>query len=110
MSELEQLQKENEELKKKLEAYEKDPQKRGYFGLMRIVNQQIDYLATFNIQSKISGKASEDATFARTQGIWENLPKMISSLNELRIELKITKEDEADYGTPFIESVAQTRK
>ena len=98
------------ELEEELSFYKKDPQKRGYFALIKILNQQIDYLGEFNIKSKIGGKASEDATFARTQGIWENLPKMISSLNELKVELKITKEDEADYGTPFIESVAQTRK
>ncbi len=98
------------ELQEELNLYKKDPQKRGYFALIRILNQQVDYLANFQIASKIGGKASDDATFARTQGIWENLPKMISSLNELKIELKITKDDEADYGTPFIESVAQTRK
>jgi hypothetical protein len=98
------------ELQEELALYKNDPQKRAYFGLVRILNQQVDYLADFNIRNKIGGKASEDATFARTQSIWENLPKMISSLNELKVELKITKEDEADYGTPFIESVAQTRK
>ncbi len=98
------------ELQDELALYKNDPQKRGYFALIRILNQQIDYLADFNIKNKIGGKASEDATFARTQGIWENLPKMISSLNELKVDLKITKEDEAEYGTPFIETIAQTRK
>lgn len=85
-----------EELKKKLEYYEKDPEKRAYFSLVRIVNQQVDYLNDFNIKSNIGGKASEDATFARTQGIWEKLPSMITSLNDLKAILKIRKQDEED--------------
>lgn len=85
-----------EQLKKKLEQYEKDPEKRAYFALVRIVNMQVDYLNEFNIKSNIGGKASEDATFARTQTIWENLPKMISSLNDLKTILKIKKSDEDD--------------
>lgn len=85
-----------EEYKKKLEFYENDPEKRAYFALVRIVNQQVDYLNSFNIKSNIGGKASEDATFARTQGIWENLPSMITSLNDLKIVLKIKKQDELE--------------
>jgi hypothetical protein len=98
-----------EELKKKLAQYEKDPEKRAYFALVRIVNMQVDYLNDFNIKSNIGGKASEDATFARTQGIWENLPKMISSLNDLKTILKINKADEQEHGRSQItpESIAQ---
>ena len=81
-------------LKNRVGQYEKDPEKRAYFSLVRIVNMQVDYLNEFDIKANIGGKASEDAKFARTQGIWENLPKMISSLNELKIVLKITKADE----------------
>lgn len=83
-----------DDLKKKLEFYEKDPEKRGYFALVRIVNQQIDYLNDFNIKGNVGGKASEDATFSRTKDMWENLPKMISSLNDLKIQLRIKKDDE----------------
>lgn len=85
-----------EELVKKLAYYEKDPEKRAYFALVRIVNQQVDYLNDFNIKNNIGGKASEDATFARTQGIWEKLPSMITSLNDLRAILKIKRQDEED--------------
>jgi|CXWK01.1.fsa_nt_gi hypothetical protein len=85
-----------EELKKKLEYYEKDPEKRAYFSLVRIVNQQVDYLNGFDIKNNIAGKASEDATFARTQGIWEKLPSMITSLNDLKTVLKIKRQDEEE--------------
>lgn len=83
-----------EDLQAKLDLYEKDPEKRAYFSLVRIVNQQVDYLNQFNLKSNIGGKASEDATFARTQGIWKELPEMIKSLNDLKIVLKINKQDE----------------
>lgn len=83
-----------EDLRKELEYYKKDPEKKAYFALIRIVNQQVDYLNGFNIKEKIGGKASEDATFVRTQGIWENLPKMISSINDLKAVLRISKQDE----------------
>lgn len=83
-----------EELRKQLEFFKTDPERKAYFALVRIVNMQVEYLNDFNIKSNIGGKASEDATFARTQGIWENLPKMISSLNELKSVLRITQEEE----------------
>lgn len=93
---LEKLQKENEELKAELSMYKNEPEKRAYFSLVRIVNQQVDYLNSFNIKSNIGGKASEDATFARTQGIWEKLPSMITSLNDLKSVLKIKKSEEQE--------------
>lgn len=98
-----------EELKKKLSFYEKDPQKRGYFALVRIVNQQIDYLNEFNIKDKVGGKPSEDGTFVRTKDMWENLPKMISSLLDLKTVLRINSEEEKVELKKMIspESVAQ---
>ena len=83
-----------EEAIKELDLYKTDPVKRGFFALQRILNLQIDYLNGFDLATKVSGKASEDATFARTQGMWENLPKMITSLNELKVALKINPADE----------------
>lgn len=84
------------ELERQIAMFQNDPEKRAYFALVRIVNQQVDYLNDFNIKSNIGGKASEDATFARTQGIWEKLPSMITSLSDLKAILKIRKTDEDD--------------
>jgi hypothetical protein len=88
------------ELEEKLTFFEKDASKRGYFALVRIVNQQIDYLNSFVIKSNVGGKASEDATFARTKDMWENLPKMISALSDLKSQLRITSDDEKE-NDPF---------
>jgi hypothetical protein len=81
-------------LEQKLRLYENDPDKSGFFALKRIVNQQVDYLRNFTIKDRISGKASEDATYARSKEMWESLPKMISELNGLKRELRINNEDE----------------
>lgn len=78
------LEEENKKLKQEIALLKADPTDAAYFAFQRIINQQVDYLGTFSIKDKIGGKASEDATFARTQGIWENLPKMISALSELK--------------------------
>lgn len=81
-------------LEQKLSLYENDPEKSGFFALRRILNQQVEYLRGFTIKDKIAGKASEDATYARSKDMWESLPKMISDVNNLKIELRINKDDE----------------
>ena len=86
-----------EELRKKLSLFENDASKRGFYTLNRIVNQQIEFLNTFNITSKISSSEKEDATmYKNAKELWENLPKMISSLNQLRDEMKIDCDTEGD--------------
>ncbi len=101
-----------EDYKKKLSLYERDPQKKGYFTLVRIVNQHIDYLQEINVKDMITkeDKTKATAEYERAKGLWEGLPKMITSLRDLKFDLKITQEDEADDGIPFIETLAQTRK
>jgi hypothetical protein len=81
-------------LEQRLSLFEKDPAKRGYFALCRIVNQQVDFLNQFNIKTKIAESAKEDATYGRTKDMWENLPKMISALSDLKGQLKIKGEDD----------------
>lgn len=94
MDELEILRKQVKALEQKISIYENELDKRGFFVLKNLVNQQVEYLAGFKIKDKIGGKASEDATYARTKDLWEGLPKMISDLNSLRRELRITSTDE----------------
>lgn len=85
-----------EELKRELDFYRSDPEKRGYFALRRIVNMQIDHLNSFNIKANVTGKKSEDASFERTQSVWEKLPNMITSLNDLKSQLRISPDDEKE--------------
>jgi hypothetical protein len=86
-----------QELVEKLSLFENDAAKRGFYTLNRIVNQQIEFLNSFNIKTKISSDEKSDAVmYKNAKELWENLPKMISALNQLRIEMKIDGEDEGD--------------
>lgn len=97
------------ELQDKIAAYEKDPTKRGYFSLVRIVNQQIDILNEFNVKHEVGLNPKEDKKYDRVKAIWEGLKEMIIDLKNLRIELKIG-EQETEDDAPFIETIAQQRK
>lgn len=100
-------------LEKENNLFKTDPIKKGYFSLCRLVNLQIETLNDYDLSSSIRGKKSEDATFERMQVIWSELPKMITSMNGLKRELRVTTKDEEEYSDedkPFIESIAETRK
>jgi hypothetical protein len=82
-------------LKEKLSLFENDAAKGGFYTLNRIVNQQIEFLNEFKIKSKISSDDKADMVeYKNAKELWENLPKMISSLNQLRIEMRIDGEEE----------------
>lgn len=99
-----------EELQRELDFYRNDPEKRGYFALRRIVNAQIDFLNSFNVKTNVSGKKSEDASFERTQGMWEKLPKMIADLADLKNQLRVTSKDEKEFDTKGVLEFAESRK
>lgn len=87
--------------KKRCEEYEKrmgiganDPAKDGYLVLVNILNQQNEYLGEFRIKSKIASEEKADQTgYKNAKDLWENLPKMIESVNNLKIALKMDGED-----------------
>ncbi len=86
-----------EDLKKRLSLFENDASKRGFYTLNRIVNQQVEFLNTFSITTKISSDDKSDMVmYKNAKELWENLPKMISSLNQLRSEMKIDGDDEGE--------------
>lgn len=82
-------EKELEYYKKKFGIAEHDVAIAGYLAYVNIVRQQVDHVKDFNIKSNIEGKKSENAMYERTEAIWKNLPDMISSMNRLKLELKI---------------------
>lgn len=81
-------------LEQKLQLYEKEPSKRGYFALVRIVNQQIDILNSFNLKNEIGNNPKEDKQYDRVKAIWEGLKSMLIDLKALKLELRITPEEE----------------
>ncbi len=98
-----------ESLKLKLKEYEarmgigeSDPAKDGYLVLVGILNQQNEYLKTFKITSKIASDEKADMTaYKNAKDLWENLPKMIESVSNLKIALKMEGEVKKNYYTPI---------
>lgn len=98
-------------LEQRLSLYEKDATFRGYYALNKIVNQQIERLQKFNLETEITQNAKDDKTYDRTKNIWEGLKGMISDLVALKTELKISGDQDKDINkkVPFIETVAEQR-
>lgn len=98
-----------EELKKKVAEYEKrmgigvyDPAKEGYFVLVNILTQQNQYLTDFKIKSKIASDEKADmAAYKNAKDLWENLPKMIENVSNLRIALKMEGEEKKSVYSPI---------
>lgn len=88
-------------LKAKLAEYEKrmgigadDPARKAYLVLVKILRQQTEFLDGFSIKAKISSEEKSDATaYKNAKDLWEYLPKMISSVSTLRMELKMDGEN-----------------
>lgn len=92
------------ELEKKIKVLEqrlteaekiiKDPAKRGYYALNKILYQQIEYLEKFNLKEQIGGNPKDDKIYERTTKIWEGLKTMIMDCRQLKSELQITSDEE----------------
>lgn len=92
------------ELEKKIKVLEqqlsekerilKDPSKRGYFALCKIMDQQIEYLEGFDLRKEIGANPKEDKVYDRVKGIWEGMKTMILDCRSLKQELSVTNEEE----------------
>lgn len=92
------------ELEKKIKVLEqqlsekekiiKDPSKRGYFALCKILYQQIEYLEDFNLGEQIGQNPKDDKVYDRVKGIWEGLKTMILDCKTLKHELSVTNDEE----------------
>lgn len=77
-----------------MEKIVKDPSKRGYYALNKILYQQIEYLENFNIKEQIGADPKQDKIYDRAKGIWEGLKTMILDCRSLKSELKIPNDEE----------------
>jgi len=92
------------ELEKKIKVLEqqlsekekiiKDPSKRGYYALNKILYQQIHFLEDFDLKTQIKENPKEDKIYDRAKGIWEGLKTMILDCRALKSELKIPNDEE----------------
>lgn len=97
MNEIDQFKKQIIALEKRLSEYEtivKDPSKRGYYALNKILYQQIEYLENFNLKTQIEADPKQDKIYERVTKIWEGLKTMILDCRTLKSELKIPNDEE----------------
>lgn len=97
MSDERELQKQLKTLEQRISEYEKiikDPAKRGYYALNKILYQQIQYLEDFNLKEQIGADPKQDKIYDRAKGIWEGLKTMILDCRALKSELKIPNDEE----------------
>ena len=90
----EQLQQKIEEYERRMGIGEEDPAKEGYLVLVGILNQQNEYLKDFKVKSFIASEEKGDQlAYKNSKDLWENLPKMIESVNILKVALKMEGEE-----------------
>lgn len=92
-----ELEKKIKVLEQRLTEYEKiikDPARRGYYALNKILYQQIEYLEGFNLKEQIGADPKQDKIYERAKGLWEGLKIMILDCRTLKGELKIPVDEE----------------
>lgn len=107
----EDLEKKIAVLEQRLVMYENDATTKAYYSLNRIVNMQVEYLNSFNLKQEIGQNAKEDKTYDRAKGLWESLKDLTQDLNNLRLDLKLTGDEDKDTARKtFVDKIAEQRK
>jgi len=98
------------ELEKELEYYksilgvgEYNPVLNAYKVYVNQLRQRVEYLNDFKLKSNITKPAKDDPEYARAMELIDSLPKMIGSVNDLQVQLKVTynPEDEKPKQLPI---------
>ncbi len=90
------------EYEKRMGIGENDPAKDGYLVLVSILRQQNEFLGDFKLKSRISSEEKSDAVmYKNAKDLWEGLPKMIESVNNLKIALKMEGEEKKTLYKPI---------
>lgn len=91
------------DIQKELEHYKTifgtgDIATRSYIAMVKILEQQVDYLNGYNIKSNISSDEKKDTiAYKNAKDLWEGMPDTVLKLNKLKNELGINyveKEEE----------------
>lgn len=103
------LERENEELKKKLMSYESPGDMRAFYAMQRILNQQADFLNKFELEYEIKRFERDDKVYDRASELWEKMPATISKLALLKTEIGITGNEEKDTAikASFLDRIAK---
>jgi len=101
METIESLKKQIRELEKRMGIGEDDPAKEGYLVLVDMLRQRNKFLKEFKIDEKIGNAVKDDPVYARAIDLIDTLPKMISAVSSLRLELKIDGEQNKSTYKPI---------
>jgi len=89
-------QKKCQELEREVDHYKKvlgvgvyNPAGEAFSVLVEQLRQRSEYIKNFKIVNSIGNVAKEDPVYARATDLIDTLPKMISQVNALSMELKI---------------------
>jgi len=98
-----ELEKELEHYKKILGVGEHNPVLNAYKVYVTQLRQRVQYLELFSLKSKITTPAKDDPEYERAMDLIDSLPKMITSVNDLQVQLKVTynPEDEKPKQLPI---------
>lgn len=91
-----------DEFKKKCEQYEKmlglgqhNPAIEAYKVLVKLMRDQTDYLNNMVLKDLVTAEdGAKKIEYQNAKGLWEGLPKMVTSLEGLKMELKISEPKE----------------
>lgn len=99
---MEDISKRLEELEKKLGIGGFDPVKEGYKVMVKLLNQQNEYLDGISIKKLIvSDDKSLSDEYKRAKDLWEKLPDMIKNVKNLREELSVEPKEEKKVDKPI---------
>lgn len=108
---IQELERQNVYLENKINFYERPSAARAFYVAQKMLNQQVDYLDKFNFESEIGSNPKEDKIFDRAIEAYEKLTVNASKINNLAIELGLTKDEKKDTEKkPFVETIAESRK
>jgi hypothetical protein len=102
MTEIEKLNKQLDFYKEKFSVAENDVALDGYLAYVALVRQQVEFIKDFRVKEHIDGKKTETVLYDRATAMGESLPKMISLMNNLKMELNIEYDDKT--GLPKIKA------
>ena len=97
------LEKELEHYRSILGVGEYNPVLNAYKVYVNQLRQRVEYLNDFKLESSISVPEKEAPEYKRAMDLIDSIPKMIVSVNDLQVQLKVTynPEDEKPKQVPI---------
>lgn len=87
MDEIKKLQDELDFYKKALGSG--DVATRGYIAIVKLLEQQITFLDSFDLKSNITNATKDNPVYERSQKIFKEMPEVIMALKDLKDKLGI---------------------